>query len=73
MKKASPASTAASGSRHHGAFEPIVVGNATLAERCIWNQHGLAVLCDDRLVLERYFESEDHVRGIDARPAGCSP
>ncbi len=35
-----------------------------IADRRIWNLHGLVVLRNDRLVLERYFEGEDHVRGI---------
>ena len=35
-----------------------------IADGRIWNLHGLVVLRNDRLVLERYFEGEDHVRGI---------
>ncbi len=35
-----------------------------IADRRIWNVHGLVVLRDDRLVLERYFEGEDSARGI---------
>jgi CubicO group peptidase (beta-lactamase class C family) len=34
-----------------------------IADRRIWNLHGLAVLRNDRLVLERYFEGEDQARG----------
>jgi CubicO group peptidase (beta-lactamase class C family) len=37
-----------------------------LADRRVWNLHGLVVLRNDRLVLERYFEGEDHARGIGA-------
>src|SRR5215470_10777327 len=37
-----------------------------ISEKRIWNVHGLVVLRDDRLVLERYFEGEDHARGIGA-------
>jgi CubicO group peptidase (beta-lactamase class C family) len=37
-----------------------------IADRRVWNQHGLVVLRDGRLVLERYFEGEDHVRGVGA-------
>ena len=36
------------------------------SERRIWNVHGLVVLRNDRLVLERYFEGEDRARGIGA-------
>ena len=35
-----------------------------IADKRIWNLHGLVVLRSDRLVLERYFEGEDHARGI---------
>ena len=35
-----------------------------IADQRIWNLHGLVVLRNDRLVLERYFEGNDHVRGI---------
>jgi len=35
-----------------------------IAEKRIWNVHGLVVLRNDRLVLERYFEGEDRARGI---------
>jgi CubicO group peptidase (beta-lactamase class C family) len=37
-----------------------------VAEGRIWNLHGLVVLRNDRLVLERYFEGEDRARGIGA-------
>ena len=30
----------------------------------VWNLHGVVVLRNDRLVLERYFEGEDRVRGV---------
>ena len=35
-----------------------------VANKRIWNQHGLIVLRNDRLVLERYFEGEDQARGV---------
>src|SRR5258705_2097161 len=35
-----------------------------VASKRIWNQHGLVVLRDDRLMLERYFEGEDRARGV---------
>lgn len=38
-----------------------------IADKRIWNLHGLVVLRNDRLVLERYFEGEDNARG---RPLG---
>ncbi len=38
-----------------------------IAEKRAWNLHGLVVLRNDRLVLERYFEAEDNARG---RPLG---
>ncbi len=34
-----------------------------VADGRVWNLHGLIVLRNDRLVLERYFEGEDRVRG----------
>ena len=34
-----------------------------VANKRIWNLHGLVVLRNDRLVLERYFEGEDEARG----------
>src|SRR4051812_8419803 len=34
-----------------------------IADKRIWNLHGLVVLRNDRLVLERYFEGEDQARG----------
>ena len=37
-----------------------------ITEKRIWNVHGLVVLRDDRLVLERYFEGEDRTRGVGA-------
>jgi CubicO group peptidase (beta-lactamase class C family) len=37
-----------------------------ISEKRIWNVHGLVVLRNDRLVLERYFEGEDRTRGIGA-------
>src|SRR5258708_3017476 len=35
-----------------------------IADKRVWNLHGLVVLRNGRLVLERYFEGEDHARGI---------
>src|SRR5262249_3375855 len=35
-----------------------------IAEKRVWNLHGVVVLRNDRLVLERYFEGEDQARGI---------
>jgi CubicO group peptidase (beta-lactamase class C family) len=35
-----------------------------VAERRVWNLHGLVVLHNDRVVLERYFEGDDHARGV---------
>jgi CubicO group peptidase (beta-lactamase class C family) len=37
-----------------------------ISEKRIWHVHGLVVLRNDRLVLERYFEGEDRVRGVGA-------
>ena len=37
-----------------------------VADKRIWNQHGLVVLRGNRLVLERYFEGEDEARGVGA-------
>lgn len=38
-----------------------------IADKRVWNLHGVVVVRDDRLVLERYFEAEDNARG---RPLG---
>ena len=38
-----------------------------IADKRVWNLHGVVVVRDDRLVLERYFEGEDNARG---RPLG---
>jgi CubicO group peptidase (beta-lactamase class C family) len=35
-----------------------------IADKRVWNLHGLVVLRNDRVVLERYFEGEDQARGI---------
>ena len=37
-----------------------------IAEKRAWNLHGIVVVRNDRLVLERYFEGEDRARGIGA-------
>ncbi len=34
-----------------------------VADKRVWNLHGLIALRDDRLVLEKYFEGEDRARG----------
>ena len=33
------------------------------AEKRVWNLHGVVIMRDGRLVLERYFEGEDNARG----------
>jgi CubicO group peptidase (beta-lactamase class C family) len=38
-----------------------------IADKRVWNLHGVVVVRNDRLVLERYFEAEDNARG---RPLG---
>jgi CubicO group peptidase (beta-lactamase class C family) len=38
-----------------------------ITEKRAWNLHGVVVVCNGRLVLERYFEAEDNARG---RPLG---
>jgi len=35
-----------------------------IAEERVWNLHGIVVLRNGRLVIERYFEGEDRARGI---------
>lgn len=35
-----------------------------IADKRVWNLHGLLILRNERVVLERYFEGDDHVRGI---------
>ena len=35
-----------------------------IADKRIWNLHGLVVLRNDRVVLERYFEGDDRQRGL---------
>lgn len=37
-----------------------------IAEKRIWNVHGLIVLRNNRLAIERYFDGEDRARGIGA-------
>ena len=37
-----------------------------IAEKRAWNLHGIVVVRNDRLALERYFEGEDRARGIGA-------
>src|SRR5262245_28536034 len=38
-----------------------------VADKRVWNLHGIVVVRDERLVLERYFEGEDNARGQVAR------
>lgn len=38
-----------------------------IADKRVWNLHGVVVVRNDRVVLERYFEAEDNARG---RPLG---
>jgi CubicO group peptidase (beta-lactamase class C family) len=38
--------------------------NQAIVDKRVWNLHGLIVLRNGRLVLERYFEGEDRARGI---------
>lgn len=38
--------------------------DSALADKRIWNLHGVVVVRDDRLVLERYFEGQDQARGV---------
>lgn len=38
-----------------------------VADKRVWNLHGVVVVRDDRLVLERYFDGDDNARG---RPLG---
>ncbi len=38
-----------------------------IADKRVWNLHGVVVARDDRLVLERYFDGQDNARG---RPLG---
>ena len=35
-----------------------------IAEQRIWNIHGLVIVRNERLVIERYFEGQDHARGL---------
>lgn len=35
-----------------------------IADKRVWNIHGLVVLRNDQLVIERYFEGQDRARGI---------
>jgi CubicO group peptidase (beta-lactamase class C family) len=37
-----------------------------IADKRVWNQHGLLMLRDGRVALERYFEGEDQTRGVGA-------
>jgi CubicO group peptidase (beta-lactamase class C family) len=38
--------------------------DGAVADKRIWNLHGLVVLRNDRLVLERYFDGEDEARNV---------
>jgi hypothetical protein len=35
-----------------------------IAEKRVWNIHGLIIARNGRVVLERYFEGEDRARGV---------
>ena len=43
-----------------------------IADKQVWNLHGLIVLRNDRVVLERYFASDDHKRGSATSVMSCS-
>jgi len=47
-------------------FAPDLVArlDAAVADKRVWNLHGVIVLRHDRLVLERYFDGDDRARGI---------
>jgi CubicO group peptidase (beta-lactamase class C family) len=38
--------------------------DGAIAEKRVWNIHGLIILRNEQLVIERYFEGEDRARGI---------
>jgi CubicO group peptidase (beta-lactamase class C family) len=44
-----------------------------IAGKRVWNLHGIIVIRDDRLVLERYFEGEDNARGRPLGKVGFKP
>jgi CubicO group peptidase (beta-lactamase class C family) len=44
-----------------------------IADKRAWNLHGVVVVRDDRLVLERYFEAEDNARGRDLGKVAYQP
>ena len=44
-----------------------------IADKRAWNLHGVVVVRDGRLVLERYFEAEDNARGRDLGKVAFQP
>jgi len=44
-----------------------------IADKRAWNLHGVVVVRDGRLVLERYFEAEDNARGRDLGKVAYQP
>ena len=44
-----------------------------IADKRAWNLHGVVVVRDGRLVLERYFEAEDNARGRDLGKVAYKP
>src|SRR3982074_2532340 len=38
----------------------------SIADKRVWNLHGLVVLLNDQLLVKRYFEAEDRARGVGA-------
>ena len=44
-----------------------------IADKRAWNLHGVVVVRDGRLVLERYFEAEDNARGRDLGKVAFKP
>src|SRR5262245_30369122 len=44
-----------------------------IADKRVWNLHGVVVVRHDRLVLERYFEAEDNARGVPLGKVAFKP
>src|SRR5262245_9249300 len=44
-----------------------------VADKRVWNLHGIVVVRDERLVLERYFEGEDNARGKSLGTVAFTP
>ena len=49
-------------------FAPDLIArlDKAISEKRIWNVHGLMVLRNNRLLIERYFDGEDRARGVGA-------